>query len=234
MGRKKRKFYAVRRGHRPGIDQEWEGKNGARAQVSGYPQALFRGFHSRQEAEQWLGATDQSEAHEPGVIPRTDQVKIYTDGGARKNPGPGGYAAVLLFDDQRVELSGGYHRTTNNRMEMLACIKGLMYFKIPRVVNLYSDSRYVVNGMNKKWALRWRRNHWMRNKDEPAENADLWAKLLELADFHQVTFQWIRGHAGHPENERCDTLVGEAMNRDDLPEDRNFLDEKTREPVYRF
>lgn len=234
MGRKKRKYYAVVKGHRPGIYREWEGNSGAQIQVRGYPGALFRSFQSRREAEEWLKSGGQSRSPLSEIVSAGNRVVIYTDGGARDNPGPGGYGAVLLFGDQRIELSGGYRLTTNNRMELLACIKALMYFTKPGTIDLYSDSRYVVDGINKKWALRWRENHWMRNKDEPAENADLWARLLELTEFHQVTFHWIRGHAGHPENERCDALAGKMMDRPDLPEDRNYIDGKTRKPGYRF
>ena len=140
------------------------------------------------------------------------QVIIYTDGACRNNPGPGGYGVVLLYGEHRKELSGGVQRTTNNRMEMLAAIVGLEALKEPCQVALYSDSQYVVNAISKGWAKRWQKNNWMRNKEEKALNPDLWERLLGLCDRHQVTFHWVRGHAGNVENERCDQLaVAAAM-----------------------
>ncbi len=147
------------------------------------------------------------------------QVTIYTDGACRGNPGPGGYGVVLLHDGHRKELSGGFSGTTNNRMELLACIMGLEALKYPCEVTLYSDSRYVVDGISKGWAARWQRNNWMRTKKEKALNADLWQRLLELTRTHKVTFRWVRGHAGTVENETCDRLATEAARQDNLPED---------------
>lgn len=138
------------------------------------------------------------------------QVVIYTDGACLGNPGPGGYGAVLLYDGNRKEIAEGFRRTTNNRMEILAAIKALGTLMRPSQVTLYSDSKYVVNAIEQRWAERWRANHWRRNKKDLALNPDLWGKLLDLCEIHDVTFQWVKGHAGIRENERSDQLAVEA------------------------
>lgn len=150
------------------------------------------------------------------------KVVIYTDGGCSNNPGPGGYGVVLLYGEKRKELSAGYRNTTNNRMEITACIEGLKALKYPCSVTLYSDSQYVVNSIEKGWAKRWKRKGWMRNQMDPAENADLWTQLLDLCETHQVEFKWVRGHAGNQENERCDQLAAEAINKKDLLADTPY------------
>jgi len=143
------------------------------------------------------------------------EVTIYTDGACSGNPGPGGYGAVLLFTDSRgthrKELSGGEAETTNNRMEIMGVIKGLEALKSPCKVTLYSDSRYVVDAIEKEWVTRWHRNNWMRNKRDEALNVDLWKRVLELLAIHKVDFKWVKGHANNPENERCDELAREAI-----------------------
>ncbi len=138
------------------------------------------------------------------------RVTIYTDGGCIGNPGPGGYGVVMLYGEHRRELSGGEAHTTNNRMELMGAICGLGALKEQCEVVLFSDSQYVVNGIMKGWAQRWRANGWRRNKTEFAENRDLWAQLLELCEKHQVRFEWVRGHNGNLENERCDQLANAA------------------------
>lgn len=147
------------------------------------------------------------------------EVTLYTDGGALGNPGPGGYGAVLLYKSQRKELSGGFRRTTNNRMELMAVISGLEALKAPCRITIYTDSRYVADAVEKGWARRWRAAGWMRNKKERALNPDLWERLLELLERHEVEFRWVKGHAGNRENERCDTLTQEAARWPDLPPD---------------
>lgn len=147
------------------------------------------------------------------------EVTIYTDGACSGNPGPGGYGVVMLYKDQRKELSAGFRDTTNNRMELLAAIVGLENLKEPCKITLYTDSQYLVNAVEKGWAKKWRANGWMRNKKEPALNADLWQRILQLLDYHQVKFVWVRGHAGNPENERCDRLAVEAAKQPNLPVD---------------
>jgi len=138
-------------------------------------------------------------------------VTIYTDGACSGNPGPGGYGAVLIYGEHRKEFSGYDAATTNNRMEIMGAIAGLEALKEACRVNLYSDSRYVVDAITKGWVLRWQQNNWKRNKKDSALNVDLWERLLPLLDMHNVTFHWVKGHAGHPENERCDELARAAI-----------------------
>ena len=149
-------------------------------------------------------------------------IIVHTDGACTGNPGPGGYGAVLEYGDQRRELSGGYRRTTNNRMELMGPIKSLESLKEGCRVTLYSDSRYVVDAVEKGWAKRWQANGWMRNKKEPAINPDLWKQLLALCEQHDVEFRWVRGHAGNPENERCDQLAVKAAQQSNLPIDKGY------------
>lgn len=150
------------------------------------------------------------------------QVTIYTDGAASPNPGPGGYGVVLLFGEHRKELCQGFRLTTNNRMELLAVIAGLEALKKPCQVTLYSDSKYVVQAIQKGWAVRWQQRGWMRNQEEKAKNADLWQRYLDAAARHAVQLEWVRGHAGVEENERCDQLAVEAAKADDLLVDQAF------------
>ena len=138
------------------------------------------------------------------------EVIIYTDGACITNPGPGGYGVVLLYGKHRIELSGGYKLTTNNRMELMAAIEGLKALKEPCNVKLYSDSRYVVDGMDLGWAKKWKENNWRRTKSKKAINTDLWDQLLSQCEKHKVEFIWVRGHAGNKENERCDQLAKQA------------------------
>jgi len=141
----------------------------------------------------------------------TAKVTIYTDGACSGNPGPGGYGVVMLHGEHRKELSGGEVQTTNNRMEIMGVIVGLETLTRPCEVDLYSDSRYVVDAIEKSWVIRWQQNNWMRNKKDPALNVDLWERLLPLLSKHKVTFHWVKGHAGHIENERCDELARQAI-----------------------
>lgn len=149
-------------------------------------------------------------------------IVIYTDGACSGNPGAGGYGTVLLFGETRKELSGGYALTTNNRMEVLAVIKGLEALKEPCNVEVYSDSKYVVDAIEKGWVTKWRRQGWMRNKKERASNVDLWERLLEQLLIHHVSFFWVKGHADNPENERCDQLAREAIQNKTLEIDENY------------
>lgn len=152
-------------------------------------------------------------------------VKIYTDGAARGNPdGPGGYGTVLEYVDKKGELhvkeiSRGYRKTTNNRMELMAVIAGLEALNRPCTVEVYSDSQYVVNAFNQHWVEGWIKKGWKRGKNEPVKNVDLWKRLLGAKEPHSVTFHWVRGHNGHPQNERCDELATTAADGDDLLED---------------
>jgi ribonuclease HI len=149
-------------------------------------------------------------------------VKLYTDGACSYNPGPGGYGAVLIYGSHRKELSAGFRRTTNNRMEILAAIAGLEALKEPCCITLYSDSQYLVDSIEKGWAVRWQANGWKRNKNEKAVNPDLWERLLELCKIHKVQFEWVRGHAGHKENERCDKLATAAAQGSNLAVDEGY------------
>ena len=150
------------------------------------------------------------------------QVTIYTDGACSGNPGPGGYGTVIQSGQNRKELSGGFSRTTNNRMELLAVIKGLEVLTEPCSVTLYSDSRYIVDAVNKGWARRWKANGWRRNRKEKALNSDLWGHLLELLDYHDVEIRWVRGHAGNPGNERADKLAVAASRGERLAVDECY------------
>lgn len=149
-------------------------------------------------------------------------VKIYTDGAARGNPdGPGGYGSVLEYVDSKgkmhvKELSQGYVRTTNNRMELMAVIAALEALNRPCTVELYSDSQYVVNAFNQHWIEGWLKKGWKRGKNEPVKNVDLWKRLLAAKERHDVTFFWVKGHDGHPQNERCDELATTAADGENL------------------
>lgn len=134
-------------------------------------------------------------------------VKIYTDGACIGNPGPGGYGIVLIYGNHRKELFGGYRLTTNNRMELIAAIEGLNTLKFPCEVSLYSDSKYLVDAMNKGWLDVWRNKNWRKSNGGSVQNIDLWKKLYKLSQKHKVTFVWVKGHAGNKENERCDKLA---------------------------
>ena len=134
-------------------------------------------------------------------------VDIFTDGACSGNPGSGGWGAILRFNGIEKELSGGERETTNNRMEMTAVITALSALKEPCEVTLYSDSKYIIDSVTKGWAVGWRAKGWKKSDKSPALNPDLWEKLLALVEKHKVTFVWVKGHAGHPENERCDKLA---------------------------
>ena len=137
-------------------------------------------------------------------------VVIYTDGACSGNPGPGGFGIILQYGEHRKEISQGFDNTTNNRMELLAVITALEALKTPCTVDLYSDSKYVIQ---KGWAVKWRSKNWMRTPKEPAKNPDLWERLLNLLDIHDVTFHWVKGHAQNENNNRCDQLAVEAWKK---------------------
>ncbi|ACK68294.1 Ribonuclease H [Rippkaea orientalis PCC 8801] len=150
------------------------------------------------------------------------KVLIYTDGACSGNPGSGGYGTVLIYNNHRKELSGGFRLTTNNRMEMMAAIVGLETLTIKCAVTLYTDSRYLVDAITKGWAKKWKANGWKRNAKENAKNPDLWEKLLDLCSQHEVDFVWVKGHAGHQENEYCDRLAVRASQQTNLPSDEVY------------
>lgn len=154
------------------------------------------------------------------------RVSIYTDGAARGNPdGPGGYGTILEYVDSKgalhmKELSQGYKKTTNNRMELMAVIAGLEALNRPCEVELYSDSKYVVDAFNKNWIDSWMKKGWKRGRNEPVKNTDLWKRLLKAKEPHKVTFIWVKGHDGHPQNERCDVLATTAADGGGMLEDK--------------
>ena len=135
------------------------------------------------------------------------KIEIFTDGACSGNPGPGGWGCILRYGNAEKELSGGEGDTTNNRMELTAAIEGLKALKEKCEVTLYTDSQYVANGINKGWARTWQKNGWIKSDKKPAQNRELWEELLSLIDRHEVSVVWVKGHNGHPENERCDRLA---------------------------
>lgn len=147
------------------------------------------------------------------------EITIYTDGACLGNPGPGGYAAILDYRGVRREIGGGWANTTNNRMEMMAAIAGLEALKEPCRVRIVSDSQYLVKAINDGWLEGWKKRNWRTKGKSPVKNIDLWTRLDVQLLRHKVSFEWIRGHAGHPENERCDELSVEIANRRGLPPD---------------
>ncbi len=154
-------------------------------------------------------------------------VDLHTDGACVGNPGPGGYAAILIHPQKRREISGGFRLTTNNRMELLAVIRGLEELKMPCNVTVHSDSKYVVDGMVQGWPLHWRKQGWRLSgkkgkPGEPAKNVDLWRGLLALCQQHAVTFQWVKGHNGQAENERCNDLAEWQARQPNLPKDEGY------------
>ncbi len=134
-------------------------------------------------------------------------VTLYTDGACSGNPGPGGWAAILIYGNYQKEMSGGEKNTTNNRMELTGVIRGLEALNQPCEVELYSDSKYVIDALQKGWAVGWRRNGWVKGDKKPALNPDLWQRLLELVEYHTVHLHWVKGHASNPMNNRCDELA---------------------------
>jgi len=236
----KNKYYSVVKGNQPGVYNEWFGSKGAEAQIKGFAGAIYKGFPTFALAEQWFMERTgkqpivhflkegKSSANEKQIVPDikpaldAGKVVIFTDGACTGNPGPGGYGAVMLFRDRRSELSGGYRLTTNNRMELMACIRALQALKMKCSVVLHSDSRYVVDGITKGWARRWEANGWKKSATRRAINPDLWAELLDLIDQHEVEFVWVEGHAGVPENERCDHLSVSAAQKKSLPPDLEY------------
>jgi len=151
-----------------------------------------------------------------------DNVIMFTDGGCLGNPGKGGYGTILVFENDCVELSAGYRHTTNNRMELVSCIVGLEALDREYAVTVYSDSKYLVDSVSRGWATNWKENGWRRSNRSRAENIDLWDHLLSLIQKHRIKFVWVKGHNGHPENERCDQLATAAAHGSNLLEDVGY------------
>ncbi|NNE94022.1 MAG: ribonuclease HI [Verrucomicrobiales bacterium] len=157
------------------------------------------------------------------------EVTIYTDGSSRGNPGPGGFGTVLLFNGREKRLNGGFEKTTNNRMEILAALEGLRALKEPCEVTVFSDSKYLVNAFTKGWLENWKRMGWKRKKDQPLKNADLWQEMDEAIRDHRINWQWVKGHAGHRFNEICDQLATEAADGKNRAVDEGYLAEESGE-----
>lgn len=242
MAKKKKQYYAVVKGRAPGIYRTWFGADGAAEQVQGMDDALYRGFYTEEEMADWLRGLPQAmlrreaaglaafAAHtsseqgtqEDAINMLLDQGKVvvFTDGSADTKSRRGGYGAVVRDGKKRVELSGGLRGTTNNRMELMAVIKALETLKKKSEVVVFSDSQYVVRAMMEGWVDNWRANEWTRDKGQKLMNADLWQQLDTLRRKHTVVFEWVRGHSGTRENERCDRLAVAAGQAKDLPMDR--------------
>jgi len=235
----KTKYYAVAVGRKPGIYRQWFGEAGAQVQVIGFQGAVYKGFATREEAQAFMvrpprgqkpvAAGNRCRKKAPAAVTPPvqnasdgDRIVVYTDGSSLGNPGPGGYGVLIPSLGEKQALSGGFRRTTNNRMELLACIVGLEQLPSPSAVALYSDSRYVVDGITKGWAEGWRRNNWRKSNGGKALNVDLWQRLLELCARHDVQFIWVKGHAGNPGNEHCDQLAVQAASGPDLPPDVGY------------
>jgi ribonuclease HI len=255
MAKSSKKIYAVLKGRTPGIYADWFGPGGAHEQIEAFPGALYKGFQTFDEAcgyarsmgfprlpdltsgkgRQSPGgrASGTGEAGKAGAgVDHTRGVVIYADGGCINNPGPGGYGVVVLQDGSRKERSGGYRLTTNNRMELMAAIVGLRELEGSQAgpVTVCTDSRYVVDGVSKGWAKKWRANGWMRDARSRAVNIDLWSMLLDLCDKLRPSFVWVKGHAGNKENERCDALAKKAAQSPDLPVDSVYEKGETSIP----
>lgn len=235
---KKTYFYAVAVGRKSGIYTEWFGPNGAQSQIEGFSGARHQKFTTREAAESFIKQhanqantrnidrkrrkpVNRNAAEKPKSA--AGQILIYTDGGCINNPGPGGYGVILSNGKKTKELSGGYRLTTNNRMELMACIVALRALKRKVSVLLHSDSKYVVDGITKGWARKWQANGWIKPSDKkPALNSDLWEALLRLCEKHEVEFRWVKGHAGNEYNERCDILAKKAAQCKALPADEAY------------
>ncbi len=218
----KKNFYAVKVGRKPGIYKAWEECS---AQVAGFVGAKYRGFTSLEDTEAFLkddGEADKISRPNVDNLTGLRKVFIYTDGTTIGNPGLGGYATVLIYGNHRKEISGGVRLTTSSRMELMAALVGLGRLKIKCSVTLYSDSKYLADSIQLGWAENWRAHGWRKKDGNVIANIDLWKQLLQQCDKHDVTVEWIAGHEGNRENERCDELARQALADDHLPPDWGF------------
>ena len=212
-----KKFYAVVRGRRPGIYTQWFGPDGAQVQVAGFPNARYKGFPSRCEAEAFMknGGVVPASAQrkgktaapqDPPAPANGPRVEVYTDGGALGNPGPGGWGVRLKYSDGRIiELGGAEVHTTNNRMELTAAIEGLKRVSHCGSITVVTDSEYLRKGIT-QWIHGWKRRGWMTAARKPVLNQDLW-QALDRLNRPDIQWRYTRGHAGDPDNERCDELA---------------------------
>ena len=225
----KMKFYAVAVGRSCGIFTDWPS---AEMQVKGFPGAKYKSFPNEAEARTWLEnpvyPRKDSGRSVSRVTPQMPQeaaagISVYTDGGCINNPGPGGYGIVIEIDGERQEMSGGFRLTTNNRMEMMAAIVALEHLQgYGTPIHLYSDSSYLVNGIQKGWAQKWRKKSWRKADGKAVMNIDLWQRLLDRLEAEEAVFHWVKGHAGNEWNERCDRLAVAAARQVDLPADEQY------------
>jgi ribonuclease HI len=228
----KKKYYAVAVGRSCGIYTDWATTE---KQVKGFAGAKFKSFPTKAEAEAWQENPvyqkkegSKSPKQEAGLVSPQQQcdpdvIIVYTDGGSINNPGPGGYGVVIEKDGNRQELSGGFRHTTNNRMEMMAAIVALRTLQnCGKKIFLYSDSSYLVNGISKGWAKKWRSKGWLKSDGQPVLNIDLWKELLDLLTEVKVSFNWVKGHAGNELNERCDRLAVSAARQSEMPADEVY------------
>lgn len=156
------------------------------------------------------------------------KITIFSDGGAEPNPGKGGYGVILVWNGHRKELFKGYQMTTNNRMELMGAIAGLEAINRRADIEVYTDSKYVVDGIEQGWARKWKSKNWHRTKKDKAINPDLWDRLLNVIDKHrEVKFNWVKGHNGHPENERCDQLATMGIQMPELLIDEGYIEPTT-------
>ena len=224
------KYYAVAQGHQTGIFTNWPQ---TQRLVQGYPNDVYKSFKTREEAEAFLenpvygtgkSKSKKSYSSTPPPVP-DDAVVVYTDGSAIGNPGPGGYGVVIQRpgDAQAQEITEGYDRTTNNRMEMMAVIVAMETLAgTPEQIVLHSDSKYVLDAITKGWAKGWKRRGWKKSDGNPALNADLWKRLLAALEGLKIKFQWVKGHAGNPLNERCDELANSTARLPGHPPDTGY------------
>ena len=243
MGKsKKKQYYIVVKGHAPGLYKTWFGDDGAEKQIAGYPQALYKGFFTLEQATDWLRelGAEKLRTYAPNLLLYLEnaptkskdpvqnlldqgKVVIYTDGSSLGNPGKGGYGAILRDGDQVTELSAGYFETTNNRMEMMACIVALKQLKSRSNVVIFSDSKYIVDAISKGNADRWKANRWLKSDRKKIANIDLWKELLTLTEKHKIEFRWVKGHYTDADNERCDQLAKEAAKSKTLMHDTGYF-----------
>ncbi len=224
-----KKYYAVAKGRKPGIYDNWPE---AKSQIEGFTGAVYKGFTSKKEAEGWMKnpvlkripfSAIPSDNTGGESIPKDGEITIYTDGGSSGNPGPGGYGVIIINNGERKEFTGGFRLTTNNRMELMGVIVALRKLeKRDKPITLYTDSSYVVNGITKGWAEKWRKNNWIKSDKQPAINPDLWEELLDLIKPLKIKFMWVKGHAGNIYNERCDELAVSSAKKPGLPEDKGY------------
>jgi len=252
MSKAKKQVYIVVHGRKPGLYNTWFGDDGASKQIENFTDAIYKGFYTKEDALQWLREFSEETLlkYAPNLLDLVDfskpvetidydtelleqgRVVIHTDGCALGNPGAGGFAAILRYKDRKKEISGGFQETTNNRMELMACIEGLKTLKQKTSVVVFSDSKYLVDSVNNKWLYGWRNKNWIKSKNKKVLNVDLWKNLLELLEQHEVEFRWVRGHNIDKSNQRCDFLANEAAQQKKLPLDTGFSQEELQSSLF--